>query len=90
MVTEKFDEFVIFRQKFWQKCAIELKFLVKHSPTLGTLVSTKTKCIKLIFIGKITLIPVAFLIALSISFFQRHREKSYLNIMKKCKKKKKK
>ena len=34
--------------------------MVKRSPTLGTLVSTKTKCIKLIFIGKITLIPVAF------------------------------
>ena len=27
---------------------------------------TKTKCIKLIFIGKITLVPVAFLMALSI------------------------
>ena len=26
--------------------------LAKRSPTLGTLVSTKTKCIKLIFIGK--------------------------------------
>ena len=34
---------------------------------LGTIVSTKTKCIKLIFIGKVTLIPVAFLIALSIN-----------------------
>ena len=41
--------------------------LVKRSPTLGTLVRTKTKCIKLIFIGKITLVPVAFLMALSIS-----------------------
>ena len=61
MVTKKFDEFFIFRLKFWQKCAIELK-----SPTLGTLVSTKTKCIKLIFIGKIKLVPVAFLMALSI------------------------
>ena len=40
--------------------------MVKRSPTLGTLVSTKTKCIKLIFIGKITLLPVAFLMALSI------------------------
>ena len=40
--------------------------MVKHLPTLGTLVSTKTKCIKLIFIGKITLAPVAFLMALSI------------------------
>ena len=39
---------------------------VKRSPTLGTLVSTKTRCIKLIFIGKITLVPVAFLMALSI------------------------
>ena len=42
--------------------------MVKHSHTLGTLVSSKTKCIKLIFIGKITLVPVAFLMALSIVF----------------------
>ena len=34
--------------------------LVKRSPALGALVSTKTKCMKLIFIGKITLVPVAF------------------------------
>ena len=40
--------------------------MVKRSPTLGTLISTNTKCIKLIFIGKITLVPVAFLMALSI------------------------
>ena len=40
--------------------------MVKRSPSLETLVSTKTKCIKLIFIGKITLVPVAFLMALSI------------------------
>ena len=33
MVTKKYDEFVIFHQIFWQKCAIELKFLVKRSPT---------------------------------------------------------
>ena len=26
MVTKKFDEFGIFHQKIWQKCAIELKF----------------------------------------------------------------
>ena len=39
---------------------------MKRSPTLGTLVSTKTKCIKLIFIGKITHVLVAFLVALSI------------------------
>ena len=39
---------------------------MKHSPTLGALVSTKLKCIKLIVIGKITLVPVAFLKALSI------------------------
>ena len=44
----------------------------KCSLTLGTLVSTKTKCIKLIFIGKITLVPVAFLMALSISI--KHRK----------------
>ena len=67
MVTKKIVEFVIFHQNFWQKCAIEPKFVsVKPSPTLGTLVSIKTKCIKLIFIGKITLVPVAFLMALSI------------------------
>ena len=40
--------------------------LVKRSPTLGALVSTKTKCIKLIFTGKIILVPLAFLISLSI------------------------
>ena len=40
--------------------------MVKRSPTLGTLVSTKTKCLKLIFIMKITLVPVAFFMALSI------------------------
>ena len=40
--------------------------MIKRSPTLWTLVSTKTKCIKLIFIGKITRVPVAFLMALSI------------------------
>ena len=40
--------------------------MVKCSSTLWTLVSTKTKCIKLIFIGKITLVPVAFVMALSI------------------------
>ena len=39
---------------------------MKCSPTLGTFVSTKTNCIELIFIGKITLVPVAFLMALSI------------------------
>ena len=42
--------------------------MVERSRTLGTLVSTKTKCIKLIFIGKITLVPVAFLMALSIVY----------------------
>ena len=43
--------------------------LVKRSPTLGTLVSTKTKCIKLIFIGKIALVSVAFLMTLSIYIY---------------------
>ena len=43
--------------------------MVKRSPTLGALVSTKTKCIKVIFIGKIKLVPVAFLMALSIITF---------------------
>ena len=41
---------------------------VQRSPTLGALVSTKTKCIKLIFIGKIALVPVAFLMTLSIIY----------------------
>ena len=40
--------------------------MVNRFPTLGVLVSTKTKCTKLIFKGKITLLPVAFLMALSI------------------------
>ena len=39
---------------------------MKRSPTLGALVCTKLKCIKLIVLGKITLVPVAFLMALSI------------------------
>ena len=38
--------------------------MVKCSPTLGTLVSSETKCIKPIFTGKITLVSVAFLMAL--------------------------
>ena len=51
--------------------------MVKRSPTLGTRVCTKTKCIKLIFIGKITLIPVAFLMALSIcSYTGRSRPRT--------------
>ena len=40
--------------------------MVNCYPTLAALVSTKTKCIKLIFIEKITFVPVAFLMALSI------------------------
>ena len=40
--------------------------MVKRSRTLGTLVSTKIRCIKQIFIGKITVVPVAFLRTLSI------------------------
>ena len=44
----------------------------KGSPTLGALVRTKTKCIKLIFIGKITLVPVAILMALSIVWTFRY------------------
>ena len=42
--------------------------MVERSPTLGTLVITKSKCIKLICIGKMTLAPVAFLMALSIYY----------------------
>ena len=52
--------------KIFGRCVLLSSSLVKRSPTLGTLVSTKTKGIKLIFIGKITLVPVAFLMALSI------------------------
>ena len=39
--------------------------MVKRFPTLGTLVSTKTKCIQLKFIGKISLVPVVLLMAFS-------------------------
>ena len=67
MVTEKMDEFVIFSPKCLAEVCYCAQVLVKHSPTLGTLVSTKTKCIKLIFTGKITLVPVAFLMVLSIN-----------------------
>ena len=69
MVTKKYDEFVIFHQFFFAEVCNWAQVLVKRSPTLGTLISTKTKCIKLIFIGKITLVPVAFLMALSIYRF---------------------
>ena len=55
-----------FLPKFLTEVCNSAQVLVKRSPTFGTLVSTKTKCIKLIFIGKITLVPVAFLMALSI------------------------
>ena len=68
MVTKKFDEFVIFSPKSLAEVCIWAQVSVKRSPTLGTLVSIKTKCIKLILIGKITLVPVAFLMALSIDF----------------------
>ena len=68
MVTKKIDEFVIFHKKNVAEVCKWAQVLVKRFPTLGTLVSTKTKCIKLIFIGKITIVPVAFLMALSILF----------------------
>ena len=55
--------------------------MVKRSPTLGTLVSTKTKCIKQIFIGKITLVPVAFLMALSI-VQRRSSEKKGISMLR--------
>ena len=57
--------------------------MVKRSPTLGTLVSTKTKCIKLIFIGKITLVSVTFLTALSISW-KRNASFSTFSILYTC------
>ena len=55
-----------FSPKFLAEVCNRAQVLVKRSPTLGTGVSTKTKCIKLIFIGKITLLPVVLLMALSI------------------------
>ena len=58
-----------FFTKFFDRRVQLSSSLVKRSPTLRALVSTKTKCIKLIFIGKITLVPVAFLMALSIYSF---------------------
>ena len=54
--------------------------MVKRSPTLGTLVSTKTKCIMLIFIGKITRVPVAFLMALSIFWYFKNSGEILNNI----------
>ena len=53
-----------------------VQVLVKRSPTLGTLVSTTTKRINPVFIGKITLVPVVFLMALSILSLKRRRLKS--------------
>ena len=55
-----------FFPKFLAEVCNRAQVLVKRSPTLGTLDCTKTKCIKMIFIGKITRVPVAFLMALSI------------------------
>ena len=55
-----------FSPKFLAEVCNRAQVSLKRSPTLGTLVSIKTKCIKFIFIGKITLVPVAFLMALSI------------------------
>ena len=52
-----------FTKIFGRSVQLSLSF-----PTLGMLVSTKRKCIMLIFIGTITLVPVAFLMALSIFF----------------------
>ena len=66
MVTLKIDEFVIFSTNFLTEVCNWAQVLVKRSPTLGTPVNTKTKCIKLIFIGKITLVPVSLLMVLSI------------------------
>ena len=61
MVTKIFDELVIFHQNFDRSVQLSSSF----GETLSY-VSTKLKCIKLIVIGKITLVPVAFLIALSL------------------------
>ena len=55
--------------------------MVKRSPTLGALVSTKPKCIKLIFIGKVTLVPVAFLMALSIFHCLMNENVNEINIV---------
>ena len=49
-----------FFTKIFDRSVQLAQVLVKRSPTLEALVGTKSKCIKLIFIGKITLVPVAF------------------------------
>ena len=55
-----------FSPKILAEVCNRAQVLIKRSPTLERPVSTKTKCIKLIFMGKITFVPVAFLMALSI------------------------
>ena len=60
MVTKKFGEFFHFSPKVLTEVCNPAQVLVKHSPTLGTPVSIKTKCIMLVFIGKITLVQLRF------------------------------
>ena len=59
-----------FFTKIFGRCVQLSSSFGKRSPTLGTPVSTETRCIKLIFIGKITLVPIAFLMALSMLIMQ--------------------
>ena len=55
-----------FSPTFMAEVGNRAQILLKRSRTLGSLVNTKTQCIKLIFFRKTTLVPVAFLMALSI------------------------
>ena len=68
MVTKKLMNLSFFTKFLAEVCNLA-QVLAKRSPSLGTLAGTKTKCIKLIFMGKITFVPVAFLMALSIDPF---------------------
>ena len=64
--------------------SVQLSLSFGKTSTLGVLVSTKTKCIKLIFIGKITLVPVAFLMALSIYDLQNVYYDFPIKSLQKC------
>ena len=55
-----------FFTKIFDRCVQLSSSFGKTFSYVRALVITQTKCIKLIFIGKITLVPVAFLMALSI------------------------
>ena len=65
MVTKNLMNLSLSPKGFGRYLQLSL-ILVKRSRTLGSLVSTITTCIELIFIGIITLVSVAFLMVLSI------------------------